>query len=384
MTLSPEETSEIETRDAPVAHSSVETTADSRWWRLIRLYNGGGGGPPTEPDMSPNPQRELSVLENAGFSIETIEPFSKPWNPAHNMHNAFRGLDPLRAMRVLLTRRKTDIVCAHMESACVRLLLRWIFGFKAPVVIREIPWSPGWAFRERIARLTLPRADRAVVFSSNQIELTRAAYGDQTRVAFIPFCVDLAFYYPQPFSGDTQPYVFSCGLDAGRDFGTLLEASRGLSARVMIKADKSFRLDAAQYPNVTLKSNHLSFANFRALYIDAAVVVVTTHDTPNASGVTALLEAMAMGRPVIVSDNPALRDYLPPPDAGVVIPIGDSVALRTAIEDLLAHPDKAEAMGRQARVFVEQKFHPRSHFEAMAALFHEVMERHRKRNEASQ
>ena len=342
---------------------------------IVQLFNGGANNsrPKQENDTAPNHTREQRVLEEAGFEVETLDPFGWPWNPAANRHNAFRGLDPLRALRVMLARRKAALICAHMESAVVLLLLRRLFRFRPPIVIWEVPWSPGWGYRNLISRLAIPRADCSVVFGTNQIDLLRRAFGTGTRLRFLPFCVDVDFFRPQPPSGTQTPYVFSSGFDVGRDFKVLLEASRGIPAPFIIKCGKALNINVNQHPNVTEFKEYLSYTKYREMYADAAIVVVTTGDTPNASGVTSLMEAMAMGKPTIVSDNPALRDYLPPPDAGVVVPVGDSVALHAAIIDLLQTPGKAEAMGRKAREFAEERFHPRSHFRAMASLFWDVI-----------
>lgn len=341
---------------------------------LVQMFNGRGdvGQSKSPPDSKPCHHNAEQVLRDNGFAVETIPTYGWPWNPAAKMHNAYLGVDPLRALRVLFTRRKAAVVCAHLESGLLILLLRRLFGFRPPVVIWEVPWSPGWKYRDIVSRLAIPRADFCVVFSSNQIKLLHDFYGKNIRVALIPFCIDTDFYRPMPAPDRGELYVLSCGLDAGRDFDILLGIADQISSAITIKAGRSFALDQSAHPNVTVLCEHLSYPAFRDLYAGASMVVITTKDTPNASGVTTLMEAMAMGKPVIVSDNPALRDYLPPPDAGVVIPVGDRAALQAAIADLLDHPTKAAAMGQRAREFAVAKFHPRLHFQAMANLMRAV------------
>ena len=308
------------------------------------------------------------MLENSGFVAETIPAHDWPWNPAAQMHNAYLGLDPLRAVRVLLTRRKAAIVCAHLESGLLILLLRRLFRFRPPVVIWEVPWSPAWTYREIVSRLAISRADCCVVFSSSQIKMLHDAYGHDKPIVFIPFYIDTNFYRPMPRPTGVEPYVFSCGLDAGRDFDILLKVSANIPGRIMIKTGRNSISQQVAPSNVDIICDHLSYQKFRELYAGASIVIVTTLDTPNASGVTALMEAMAMGKPVIVSDNPALRDYLPPPEAGIVMPVGDSISLQAAIMDLLENPLKAEIMGQKAREFALERFHPRLHVQAVAAL----------------
>lgn len=226
---------------------------------LIQLFNGCDDGSRTKstPDSVPDHCNSEQVLRDSGFAIETIPASGWPWNPAAKMHNAYLGLDPLRALRVLFTRRKATIVCAHLESGLLILLLRRLLGFRPPVVIWEVPWSPGWGYRDIISRLAIPRADCCVVFSSNQIKMLQDRYGRETPVAFIPFCIDTEFYRPMPAPAGVTPYVFSCGLDAGRDFDVLLDVAARVPGHIMIKASRTFALDQDAYPNVAVSREHL-------------------------------------------------------------------------------------------------------------------------------
>ncbi len=66
------------------------------------------------------------------------------------------------------------------------------------------------------------------------------------------------------------------------------------------------------------------------------------------------LEAQAVGRPVIVGDSGGSPEALVPGESGVVVDGDDAEAVADAVIDMLADRDRAAAMGRQGRAFVEQ------------------------------
>ena len=70
-----------------------------------------------------------------------------------------------------------------------------------------------------------------------------------------------------------------------------------------------------------------------ALYRAATAVV----SVPESDGLPAtILEAMACGTPVVVSDLPGLRELLDPVAPDLIVPVGDAARLAAALESLLA------------------------------------------------
>ncbi len=64
---------------------------------------------------------------------------------------------------------------------------------------------------------------------------------------------------------------------------------------------------------------------------------------------TKLVEAMAMGRPVVVSDLPRMAAIVRATGCGIVVPHDDPAAHAAAIRDLLLNPERARAMGAAGR-----------------------------------
>ena len=74
----------------------------------------------------------------------------------------------------------------------------------------------------------------------------------------------------------------------------------------------------------------------------------------------ALLEACAMGRPVIATDVPGCRDLVADRESGYLCRVRDAADLAARIEDFLAlDPSQREAMGRHGRRLVEERYDER-------------------------
>lgn len=69
-----------------------------------------------------------------------------------------------------------------------------------------------------------------------------------------------------------------------------------------------------------------------------------------------LLEALAVGRPVIATATPGCRDTIDERINGVLVPPRDGAALAVAIESVLKRPDLMPAMARASRQKAERRF----------------------------
>ena len=85
-------------------------------------------------------------------------------------------------------------------------------------------------------------------------------------------------------------------------------------------------------------------------------------------------EAMACGLPVIANAAGALPEVVGSDgSAGRLVPPRDPAALAAAIQDVLADPGRAEAMGRAARARVERVFQWRDAAAGLIEVFEETL-----------
>ncbi|MBA3429898.1 MAG: glycosyltransferase family 4 protein [Actinobacteria bacterium] len=85
----------------------------------------------------------------------------------------------------------------------------------------------------------------------------------------------------------------------------------------------------------------------------------------------ALVEAMASGLPVIATSVSGTSEVMDDGVTGWVVPAGDASALKTAMLDLVADPQRAARMGVAGRECVEARFSALSQAESLASIFRE-------------
>ncbi|MFF5446865.1 glycosyltransferase [Streptomyces sp. NPDC012888] len=86
------------------------------------------------------------------------------------------------------------------------------------------------------------------------------------------------------------------------------------------------------------------------------------------------LEAMACGRPVLVSDVSGARESLPPGQGRLcLVPPEQPTPLAKALGELLADPDLLDRLGRQAQQHARTDFDVRRATDAVTGLYHELL-----------
>ena len=73
-------------------------------------------------------------------------------------------------------------------------------------------------------------------------------------------------------------------------------------------------------------------------------------------GLTTLVEALALGTPVITTRNATFPYDVDKEGVGISVPYYDVDAWEHALRYLLEHPEETKKMGRNARALAERKF----------------------------
>ena len=252
---------------------------------------------------------------------------------------------------------RTDVVFTPL-AALLPLAAR---GRRLPVVVMNfglnLIWRRASRARRALLRTSLRSAARVICLGESQrSELISLAGLDPERVVTMLVPIDDQFF--QPRGAAEERAVLSVGKDLARDYATFLEAVRPLDAEVTLVSHPR-NVDVRELPpNATLRGG-VPFVELRDLYASATCVVLPQRSDSYAygsegGGLTALLEAMAMGKPIVATERAILRDYVDHGVEALLVPAEDPAAMREAIERVLADQELARSLGAAARARAER------------------------------
>lgn len=241
-----------------------------------------------------------------------------------------------------------------------------------------------------LIRLALRQADRVVCVAHHQQTFLRRTYGwREARVPLALSGTDATFFRPRreeigPAGGDVQPAplaparpptVLAPGRDAGRDYATLLRALPTWAALRLVCSRHN--LAGLALPARASVCYDIPPAALREEYDRADVVAVPTHGDDavagsDCSGTLVLLDALAMGRPVVISQRASVGDYVTPGEHALTVPPGDPLALRGALEHLLADAGGTARLADAGREHVLASLTTVHFARRLTEVFHQV------------
>ncbi len=227
----------------------------------------------------------------------------------------------------------------------------------------------GWATRNTLKR------SAAMVGDCETIRKLAVSFGmPDERIVTFPWGVDLRHFSPPEHEGKPR----TNHADATRQPFTLL-STRGWEPIYGVEViARAFVRAARQRPELHLfmLGNGSQASMLRQIFHQAGVQErvhfpgqINQTDLPrhyrstdlylsasHSDGTSiSLLEALACGRPVLVSDIPGNREWITPGVEGWLFPDGDEVALADAIEQAASDPARLSHMGEAARSLAQKR-----------------------------
>jgi len=239
------------------------------------------------------------------------------------------------------------VTLGDLEGLAFACLQR-LWARRRPVhVMYDCLWYGGGSLKRAWMRFCLGAVDRCIVWASVERQRYAQAYGvSPEKFLYVPHHHTLKRY---TFEVGDEGYIFTGG-NADRDYGLFFSAVRDLSVPCVLATNRPQLLTGLVVPsNVRVVS--VSPAEFRQLMARARLVVMPMRATLlHAGGQQTVLNAMVIGKPVVLTDPEGGSDYIENGKTGLLVPYGDARALREAIQYLMDHPEEAQAMGDRAKL----------------------------------
>lgn len=260
----------------------------------------------------------------------------------------------LLPVRALLIRTSCDVVVSwSMRMGVWYGILNRLFRSRtAPAhVMYDFHINPNrtdiaYRLRHALLRLAVPGIDYFLCTSRQEADLYAAQFGiARNRISFFPMTPPP--HYCEAKAGPRGDYILAYG-NSDRDYDTLVRAAADLPVRVVILSQR-YRPQAALPANITLITQKTVGQDLISLIAGARCVVLPLKDGAVSAGQTAMLETMALARPLVVTDNPATREYAVHGDSALLYPAGNADALRAHLQTMLEDPGRAEQIGSRAR-----------------------------------
>ena len=301
-----------------------------------------------------------------------------------------------RTIRRILAEIKPDVVHVHDLTTGLGWMAR-IFGFHPYVVTT---WGsdvyrmiPGTRSTRLIGRMVLGGADLVTVNSRHMFATAVASGARHDRVVEVQFGVDMDVYHPMEPDHDLRVRL---GLKDRRvifsprqiaplyDHRSVVRALSDLPPDIAIlmsrkNAHPDYLQDLIAIATAAGTSDRIVLVPEIAhddmpAYFALADIVVSVPRS-DATAVT-LLEALACGRPVVISDLPSPREWLEPVWPELIVPVEDPVALAAALRIALAMPHAArEARTEIGRRLIATRADRHTNMLRMDALYQNVVGR---------
>jgi len=216
-------------------------------------------------------------------------------------------------------------------------------------------------------------ADRVVVTTpAMRSDVLERVPDAASKVAVIPNYVDTEVFQPVIEARDDSTIIFVGRIAPEKNLPALLEAIQSLQVSLTLIGEGKIRPELQRrfetlngridWEGNVANSSLPAYLNRAGLFILPSLY----EGHPKA-----LIEAMACGLPVIGADSPGIRELIRHRETGYLCR-GDATSIRSAIQDLLAHPDLCDRMGRNARAYILGNFSLDRIVESEAALLTEL------------
>lgn len=210
--------------------------------------------------------------------------------------------------------------------------------------------DPFYGLRLKLLNLAIPGIDFYFTTSHKEIEIYSKQFGIRPdRMEFYPMTP--ARHLLEKGAYPKGDYIFSYG-NSDRDYDTLIKAVEDIQFKIVILS-KTYTPKQPLPQQITL-IREKTWQELLELIGSSRMVVIPLQSFWVSAGQTAMLETLALGRPLIVTSNMATIEYATDQKTALFFEAGDDGKLKRHIHFLMSNPEAAENMGQRARLSVSK------------------------------
>jgi len=210
------------------------------------------------------------------------------------------------------------------------------------------------------------------VFSKNKVK----EMGFKGKIIYLPNFVNLDELIPK-FEFKKEICYFG-RLSYQKGIKTLIDAVKGLDIVLKIIGtgllEEELRLKVKKERIENIRFVGYKTGNELMNEIKKSMAVVVPTECYEVFG-RVVIEAFALGKPVIASRIGAIPEIVEEDKNGYFFKAGDVVSLRNKILKLLKNQDKIVEMGKNARKLVEERFNADRHYERLIEIYSHILEK---------
>ena len=300
----------------------------------------------------------------------------------------------ITAWRVLTCREHIDAIYAtHYKGLELMVALRALRLWRKPIIVwhhHPIVTSSS-RLREWGSRLFYKGFDKLIFFSQKLVDDSlKSRKADPQKLVVGHWGADLDFYDRILANCDTNIHNDCTFIATGkeqRDQPTLIEAfnrsQRHLILYIGINSNSNI-----PNPNLEAVNNCHPKSNIDVVKIcgllpyeiacevaKAQCVAICCKPTRYTAGLTTVVEALALGLPIICSRNPQIPIDFDSEGCGIAVDYGDVEGWQRATDYIATHPDEAQRMGKRGREIAEHTFNDKLCAKEIAEIIKQTLEK---------
>ena len=299
------------------------------------------------------------ALQLSDYGIDVV------WH--HQKHTYKRLRDMFVATwKVLTCRKHYDVLYAtHTLGIEPIILLRALRLYRRPIIAwhhQPIVKAKN-PLREALARLFYRGIDHMIFFSEKLMQdslLSKKA--DPSRMSMVHWGADLDYYDNLQNDGLHPIQFISTGKEL-RDFETLLKAFQETGLPLTLYAEKKRKAYfEALHPseNIELHYGDRPIPHEIALKVaQSRCVCICCQKSNYTVGLTTVVEALALGLPILCTHNPQMPIDIETEGCGFWIEAKDVEGWKEKLRYIADHTEEAQMMGRKGRALAEQYYNVR-------------------------